>query len=172
MNTRLQPLVDFLQTLPRNGDIEIDLLKGHLLIEQALRSELARHSKKPELLDDVKLSFSLLIGLVRSFSDMKPDSWVWGALRKLNQARNELAHNLSKRELEKKMDAFVVMADKAEPSVGEDAVDDRFTEFHWALLKLYMSIALHTNMRQEGIGKSTLLRALPETGSESGRNGD
>lgn len=171
MDNRFQPLIDFLNTVPRNGDIEIDLLKGHLLIEQALHTELARHAKNVEALENTRISFSLLIGLTKAFSDLKSDSWVWDALTKLNQARNKLAHSLSRDDLQKKMDEFVRVADRQDPKVEEDVVDERFTRFHWSLLKVYMNLAIHTNLRDR-IKASSLIGAPRLDRPESGRNGD
>ena len=152
-------MIEFFDHVPNNGEIELTLLKGHLLIEKLLHKELIRTSRNPEVIEKMNISFSTMIGLVRSYSDLEKE-WIWPALKMLNQARNQLAHSLSKKEIEEKVDGFVKFVLKHESKITEEVINERFTHFHWALYKLYISIAVHVHLDRNSIKIPTIFDNL------------
>ena len=74
-------LIRYITHLPSSGDVELTLLKTHLLIEELLTHILEKKSLKPAHLRKAKLSFAQKIVLIRCFSDIAESSWVWGGLR-------------------------------------------------------------------------------------------
>lgn len=122
-------LSEFFEHVPPAKDIEICLLKGPLLIERTLHKELIRVSPNSEIMQKINLRFAQKIDLVRAFYDLKKGSWIWEAVKKINQARNELAHTLSKEDIEKKIRQFVEEVEAQDPT-EESVIDKRLTRFH------------------------------------------
>ena len=110
---QLEAFRNFLATLPHGKDIELVLLKGHLLIEEQVRLLLHRRLRNPAVLQESNSSLEThqAIQLARAFfpPDHLPE--VWKAVLKLNKLRNDIAHNLwSKSSLADKVEAWVQLA--------------------------------------------------------------
>lgn len=73
------------------GLVEV-LLRGHLWVEKHLISLLEAELARPEALDLDRVSFAQKVKLADALGMLTPDEE--GLLRKLNQARNLLAHDL------------------------------------------------------------------------------
>jgi hypothetical protein len=90
----------FLSELPHGKDVELVLLKGHVLIEKQIRLLIDRRVRNPVALRDAnaRLDCHQAICLARSFfpPDFQPE--VWLALTKLNAMRNDIAHTIVPRQ--------------------------------------------------------------------------
>ena len=86
---------DFLLHLPVGvGSKELIALKGHLLIELALRDYIYKRVENPDGLKCRPIPFAYLTDFAESLDNDVGIDWVWGALRKANTLRNRLAHQL------------------------------------------------------------------------------
>jgi len=76
-------------------DIELMLLKGHLILEQVLNELLILYFNNRKNLENLNLMFSkkleLLVGLKGPLTGMKADM---AHLKEINRIRNKLAHQL------------------------------------------------------------------------------
>ena len=79
------------------------LLKGHLLIEEALTSILERHVFHPEHLADARLSFHQKSQLARSLALRKNKLGEWELMAAINALRNEISHQLNSEDRDKKL---------------------------------------------------------------------
>lgn len=79
------------------------LLKGHLLIEEALTRILEQHVFHREHLSEARLSFNQRMFLARSLCLRKNNNGEWELIAAINSLRNELAHQLKSPEREKKL---------------------------------------------------------------------
>lgn len=70
------------------------VLKGHLLIEEALDGIISGFLFHPEHISDTRLSFAQKLSLARSMSDRENENSMWRIGTALNSLRNELSHNL------------------------------------------------------------------------------
>ena len=80
--------------LRAKDDIEMILLKGHLVLEQVLNQMLLGHIGREEDLVGLNLMFSKKIDLLVALSGGLYDKDDIYQLREINRIRNKLAHNL------------------------------------------------------------------------------
>jgi len=111
-------------------DVDLLVLKGHLLVEKFLTSLIESYCWRPQFLDDAKLSFFSKAKLARCFiMHPMPDDSIWDNVESLNRLRNELAHNwkTNKREaLIRKFLAYrVIKHDKIDPNTIDLSTDGR-----------------------------------------------
>ncbi len=96
----------FFTLLPRDQDLTLVILKGHLLIEEQLRQIIDERVEKPDALRDARLECYQAICIAESFFSERHD-YVWNAFKKLNKIRNELAHQTEPVGLDDRIDDFV-----------------------------------------------------------------
>jgi len=97
----------FLVLMPHGEDRTLVILKGHLLIEEKLRQIIDNHVVNKSPIIKAKLSFIQVIYLVRAFIKNYNDSWVWGALKLLNNLRNSVAHSIEQPDVDLGMEKFI-----------------------------------------------------------------
>ncbi len=95
--------------------------------------------------------------MARAFDDLSHRTWVWHALKLLNQARNELSHNLIKEEFTIKLEAFVKYVSAQNPELFKAGANEKFTEFHMAAVITYLVLAAHVNRDPTKVRTPTLL---------------
>lgn len=80
-------------------DEDLLILKGHLLIESALRDYCKSKTIKHDAFDKAKLSFSQLLHLAQALKgELENEKWLWGVLKNINTLRNQTAHQLDNQE--------------------------------------------------------------------------
>lgn len=93
----------------RSDDLTLVVLKGHLLVEEELNEILSMKLRVPEAIFQARLSFSQRLAVLRALAgDEGRGTFSLDALNRLNALRNQLAHNLEPRQLEKRVKAFLV----------------------------------------------------------------
>jgi len=104
-----EDLKRFSQFMPYEGDNDLLILKGHLLVEELL-SELIKHflSKNNPL--SIKLEknmmFAQKLNLCWALIGDKIDNQQWGNLKKLNLLRNSMSHSLEPKNFIGKIEVF------------------------------------------------------------------
>jgi len=78
------------------------LLKGHLLIEEALSRIIDQFVFHREHIDDARLSFAAKMNLCKAFCLRKSDLGEWDLIGALNALRNVVAHQLDSPERAKR----------------------------------------------------------------------
>lgn len=87
------------------GDIELAVLKIHLVLEDALKFVLAKRLGMPDdAFFDLRIEFKTLLDI--SMAGIRKAHLV-GALRKLNEARNHISHRVESAEVPDKLAKFV-----------------------------------------------------------------
>lgn len=82
---------------PEDIDDQTAILKCHLLSEQNLRDFCYVSVPNPNFLKAARLQFNHISSLARALLTLPEDvdmSWIWGALKLLNDLRNRYAHEL------------------------------------------------------------------------------
>ena len=93
------------------GDIELAVLKIHLVLEDALKFVLAKRLGVPDdAFFDLRIEFYKLLDI--SMAGINKPHLV-GALRKLNEARNHISHRVASAEVSDKLATFVQEAGRA-----------------------------------------------------------
>jgi hypothetical protein len=140
----LLPLSRFVEHLPKDGDLELSLLKVHLLIEELLTLVIERNMKRPEFLEKARPEFQKKLYLAQGFlAGVSDTEWVWKAIFKLNEARNKLAHTLDKEELNQKLEAFMQFVESIDGPPPADAFNGPMQRFQLSAFKVFMH-TVHT----------------------------
>src|SRR5579859_3581817 len=99
------------------------VLKGHLLIEEALDGIISGFAFHPEFVQAANLRFGQKLSLARALSFDEHQNEMWGIGAALNSLRNELAHSLqsSKRPAKTQavVDLYLRLADNAPADIRE-----------------------------------------------------
>ena len=94
----LEDVYDSLETeLMKQNEVELILLKGHLILEQAINQHLQLYIDNRKNLDSLNLMFAKKVDLLIALEGEKPNAWQQYAshIKELNKIRNKLAHQLN-----------------------------------------------------------------------------
>ena len=117
MNTELQKSIERFQNHMRYVDeVAMVVLKGHLLIEEALTRIIEKFIFHPEHLEEAKLSFYQKVHLSRSLCLRKNQFKIWELMLRINSLRNELSHALESDERNRKFERVKTMYLEEMPS--------------------------------------------------------
>ena len=113
----------FLDHFPIEGDLTLKILKGHLLLEEIMREIFIMQLPHPDSLNGNKgtsLDCHKVICLTEAITPISHTiPWVWVATKKLNNIRNDLAHQLSPSGLENKVSDLINYVNKESPEIDE-----------------------------------------------------
>lgn len=82
----------FFRLVPPTADELTVILKGHLLVEEQLRSITRSSVANPRYFDEAKLTFSNALYLARAVAGHFNEGACWVAAEQLNTVRNKIAH--------------------------------------------------------------------------------
>ena len=101
------------------------ILKGHLIVEQMLRIIIKKNFLRPQLLDNARLTFYQSLCIVKAFykGNIKTD-WLWIAIEKLNNLRNQLAHHLEPKNQKEIIDDFLTYIEKHKEKIPPLQIKD------------------------------------------------
>ncbi len=133
---QLEAFQRFIKLLPHGKDIDLVLLKGHILIEEQVRLLIDRRLRNRAALSDARLECHQCICLAESFYPANHEPWLWKALKKLNKMRNDIAHQIEPSGLQDRIDAFVASV----PS-GLDGIEDKNGRFEITLWSLFDAVS-------------------------------
>lgn len=91
------------QLLPQSDDVELVVLKGHLIIEELLYAVVQEHCANPDAVIKAKLSFAQLVYLAQALVKLPTDATWWKSISLLNAIRNSLVHSLEPKQLESRL---------------------------------------------------------------------
>ena len=95
---------------PDDADMVLVVLKGHLLIEQRVREFIDERLLNPAALEPAKLESHQAICLAEALTlpNEEPAS-LWAVVRKLNELRNRIAHNLEPKGVDDRINNIISM---------------------------------------------------------------
>jgi hypothetical protein len=138
--------------LQSGADIQMILLKAHLLTEEQLQMFLDGSVREPSLLTKARFSFAQKLTLAEALH-AKPNAfgyaWVWEAVRALNTLRNQMAHTLEPKDFSAKLASLAESIESHLPfpvksGVGSEYEMARFG-FAVSVLNLCLTRLLHSN---------------------------
>lgn len=170
MKNNFDRYIDFIRHLPVHANDEaLIALKGHLLVEMALREYIYRRVPHPERLKGKQANFPLLIDFASCLENGNDIGWVWMALSKLNSIRNGLAHNLEPKDLKAKEAGFIeyVKANDGELlSITADSSVLKYGPMPLAIFQVFDSLLTSPDQLRKSTGPSPaieeLLRAMAQ----------
>jgi len=141
---------EFLTHLPVTAsDRTLMALKGHLLVEQALREFICKRVAKPERIQGVQMSFPALLSFASSLDDGDSMAWVWKAAEKLNQVRNKLAHYLNHEKIETLERGFVEYVRNNDGEMLVPLLEPlKYSAFPLAIFQVYDRILSYPNFKR------------------------
>ena len=120
----LELLAKLGQHLPIANDLDLLVLKGHLLVEEQIVDFIKRKATNPEHIISIQ-STHIRILIAESLRELNSEPLLWAAVKSLNALRNKMAHNLEPPDFEEKVRTFVVEAENMNPEViPSDSLDD------------------------------------------------
>jgi hypothetical protein len=146
MRVNLKPLFRFMEHLPKDGDEELALLKCHLLVEEVLTKLIEKRLRHPRYLHKARLSFDKKVWIARSLNDIEEPAWVWGAVERLNEARNALAHRLEVEKIQRKLDVFIKSVEAVEGPPDPEHLGGAIRRFQWAAFQVFALLAAHAHL--------------------------
>lgn len=102
--------------LKPGADIEMILLKGHLLIEELLQRMIKSLVSCPNELPEARFTFHHRLCLAKALRNpsIQPElEWVWDGVQKINNLRNLMVHNLTPKSFRQKLDDFVALIENS-----------------------------------------------------------
>ena len=148
-------------------DKPLIVLKGHLLLEQAMYEYIAKRVKFPERILNKQINFAYLIYFASSLNDDMGIEWVWSALKIANSLRNQYSHSLEPTKadsLEKELVEYVQSND-GELIAEVDGSDINYNELSIAFLQVYDCL-IHSSSNAESAkfksknGRSGIMKML------------
>ena len=119
---QIQAFKRFITRLPHGMDIDLVILKAHLLIEEEVNAILRARLKNPEsILSEERFESIYRIRLAQGFFEPDFQPWLWHALTQLNKLRNRVAHSIDPKGRENIMEDIV----EAVPGAGGKDEDTR-----------------------------------------------
>ena len=84
----------FAEHLGKVDELTLVVLKGHLLLEEAIEKIISTFVFHPEQLADGRLTFVQRVAIARSMSLDEHENTMWDLILAINALRNDLAHSL------------------------------------------------------------------------------
>jgi hypothetical protein len=130
-----------------------------LLIEELLTKLIERNLRHPQHLLKVQLRFSQKSWLARSLNDLEDQAWVWGAVKRLNEARNALAHGLEVENIQRKLEAFTMFVEAQQGAPNPQQLSQAIGRFQWAAFQVFSLLAAHAHFDASALLIPTILTA-------------
>ena len=87
--------------MKQESELELIILKGHLLIEEQLNNILEAARINQSKLGNLELQFFKKVLIANSLCWKSPDDEIWKFMLKINKLRNDLAHQLDSKKRDK-----------------------------------------------------------------------
>lgn len=116
----------FLTLLPRDKDLDLVILKGHLLIEELISEKLKALLKLNNPLGiqvTERMMFSEKLRFYWSLTPKAMEDRVWQWLKELNQIRNAMAHSIEPKGINARIEQFsqeIIKYSKLEKMVAKE----------------------------------------------------
>lgn len=144
----LEAPIRFLQHMPRTGDADLTLLKGHLLVEKILQMLIDKSLRNPLAIRDARFTFRHRLYLAKALYPEDYLEWVWEAAQKLHSVRNEMVHSLDKRTFDQKLKDFVDFVERKQSAPAPEMVSPVFGRLHWALFAIYGTLSARLRLKR------------------------
>lgn len=145
------PALRFTGIMPSSSDIELNLLKGHLLIEEVLTAIVRAGVRRPEHLNFKRMQFYAKAKLARAVFKGPDEPWVWKAVGFLNDARNSMAHGLDSSEtadLIRQFEAYVQSHEKLQGMAEHDDAAELIENVRWAIFAVFSRLIVYGEVRE------------------------
>lgn len=135
---QIEAFRSFVTRLPHGQDVDLVILKGHLLIEAELNEIVsARLPNAGALVDDDRFNAAFRIKLAQALFPAGHQPWLWIALGKLNTLRNRVAHKLTPPDRDKLIREVIALV----PGVSSALPEPIQEQFEFTLWSLFTAVS-------------------------------
>src|SRR4051794_32075616 len=115
-NRQLEAFTRFVSSLPSTNEIDLVILKAHLLIDNQINLIIEKRLQNSKaLFDAANIESFEKICLAEAFFPSGFRPWLWSALKKLNKLRNDIGSRLSPTGIDVSIDQII----RGVPTVGD-----------------------------------------------------
>ena len=145
---QLQAFRRFLERLPHGKELDLVILKAHLLIEEQVNALIRERLKNAEvLLSEERFESFYRICLAEAFFSPDFQPWLWHALTQLNKLRNRVAHHIEPKGLDNIIEDLI----RSIPGdIGKDA-PTRQERLEFALWSLFDAVSELVESRRASV---------------------
>lgn len=135
------------------ADMHMVLLRGHLLIEEALQSFIEQMVPNKAPLVRARLSFSQRLAVAEA---LHPDrdrfslGWIWSSIKALNGIRNKMVHNIAPAKLDDELDAFMLAIEQRLPLPIKPGQGPEYRKAKCGMMLSFLNVYL-ANLLQAGV---------------------
>jgi hypothetical protein len=123
----------FLERLPHGKELDLVILKAHLLIGEQVNALLQERLKNPSvLLGEERFESFYRICAAQAFFTPDFQPWLWHALRQLNKLRNRVAHHIEPKRIDNLIDDLI-RSIPGDIGKGAPTGQERFEFALWSL---------------------------------------
>jgi hypothetical protein len=101
---REEPYERYRRLMPKTQDLSLIVLKGHLLIEEQFDFFLEELSRRPQFLEQARLTFMQKFRLIQALSGLSRRDDVTKFVERINSLRNKLSHSAEVGQVEEIVD--------------------------------------------------------------------
>jgi hypothetical protein len=131
----------FITRLPHGKDVDLVILKAHLLIEEEINAIIGSRLINAEvLLGEERFESTYRIRLAKSFFDHEFQPWLWKALFQLNKLRNRVAHNIDPKGREDLMTNIIETVPHSSAVHAGESLQEHFEFVLWILHEAVSSL--------------------------------
>ena len=128
----------FLERLPHGRELDLVILKAHLLIEEQVNALIQERLKNATvLLGEERFESFYRICLAQSFFAPDFQPWLWHALTQMNKLRNRIAHHIEPKGIDNIIEDLIL---SIPGDLGKDA-STRQDRFEFALWSLFDAVS-------------------------------
>lgn len=127
--------------------ILLNILKAHLVCESLIEEYVRYRLNRPKYLP--KLTFYEKLGIAQTLSESDELDSVWESIKKLNNLRNDLAHQFTPKKFDQKLDDFLSFVE-AKFSISSEKVNlnEKVSLATATLLNVFAPIALNKEIQK------------------------
>lgn len=135
---QLDAFMGFVKRLPHGKDVDLIILKAHLLVEEQINAILRERLPNPDvLLREERFESVYRICLAQSFFPPGHLPWVWHAVVQMNKLRNRVAHSIDPKGRENIMEDIV----RSIPPTSDNDLRPLQERFEYALWFLFEAVS-------------------------------
>lgn len=138
-NRQIEAFKRFIVLLPHGQDVDLVILKAHLLVEEQVNAILeARLPNPAALLTEERFESVYRIKLAQSFFPEGSHDWVWRSLVQVNKLRNRVAHRIEAKGRDNLMRDIIDHI----PGAGKPKSESLQEDFEVAMWLLHNAVSL------------------------------
>ncbi len=156
-SSQLDELNFFIEKMPKDNDLLKIVITGHLLVEKQVKVIFHSNFLNETPLKSCRLETSQIISLSEAmYESTEESSTLWKCIKKLNNIRNDLAHNLEFVGIEHKISDFIKQVNSINsiPIEKSSCIEDDLRHCITVLSAIVISLSTHASEDRKAKNKA------------------